>query len=42
MMMGAVVKHYWGPKMGLKPEEICLVGGSVMWGRGQDSGWLGG
>ena len=26
MMMGAVVKRYWAPKMGLKPEDICLVG----------------
>jgi NADH-quinone oxidoreductase subunit G len=26
MMMGAVVKHYWAKKMGLKPEDICLVG----------------
>lgn len=26
MMMGAVVKHYWAQKMGLKPEDICLVG----------------
>lgn len=26
MMMGAVVKHYWTQKMGLKPEDVCLVG----------------
>eukprot|EP00887_Chlorella_sp_A99_P001323 scaffold14.g1323.t1 len=24
MMMGAVVKHYWANKMGLKPEDVCL------------------
>lgn len=33
MMMGAVVKHYWAPKMGLKPEDVCLVGGAE-WGGG--------
>ncbi|EFN56510.1 hypothetical protein CHLNCDRAFT_34957 [Chlorella variabilis] len=26
MMMGAVVKHYWAKKKGLKPEDVCLVG----------------
>lgn len=26
MMMGAVVKHYWAKKMGLRPEDVCLVG----------------
>ncbi|KAL4447934.1 hypothetical protein ABPG75_005153 [Micractinium tetrahymenae] len=26
MMMGALVKHYWAGKMGLKPEDVCLVG----------------
>ena len=25
MMMGAVVKHYWAKKKGLKPEDVCLV-----------------